>query len=209
MTKSGFLINIEGIDGSGKSLLTKNLKEKIKSPNVIFTFEPGDTILGKKLRHILHEEKETTCDLSEYLLFAADRAQHFEQTIIPALKENKIIISDRLADSSLAYQGFARGLDTKMIKKVNSWAMQNIEPNLTLYVEVDLKIAMQRIFKRNEDLTSFEKEKTNFWEKVIEGYKQIFETRKNVITIDGNKKPEEVCRQALEAINNMGLALTG
>ncbi len=199
MNKTGSLINVEGIDGSGKSLLIRNLKTKLNT-NVIFTYEPGDTILGTKLRKILHEEKETTCDLSEYLLFAADRAQHFEQTIIPALKKNKIIISDRLADSSLAYQGYARGLDIEMIKKINNWAMQNIQPNLTLYIEIDIQTAMQRIFNRNENLTSFEKEKVGFWEKVINGYKEIFKTRKNVIIINGNQTPENVYNDALKAI---------
>lgn len=156
------------------------------------TKEPGDTTLGQKLRHILHEEKEHVCDLSEYLLFASDRAQHFTQIVIPALKQNKIVISDRMADSSLAYQGYGRGLNLEMIKSVNKWAMQNIEPDLTFYIKIDAKTAFDRIKKRNKTLTSFEKEKLEFWNKVLFGFEQIFKNRKNVITIDGALTPKEI-----------------
>lgn len=148
----------------------------------------------------MHEEKEYVCDLSEYLLFAADRAQHFNQIVIPALNKNKIVISDRMADSSLAYQGYGRGLDLEMIKNVNKWAMQNIEPDLTFYIKIDAKIAFDRIKKRNETLTSFEKEKIDFWNKVLLGFEQIFKERKNVITLDGTLSPEDVTQEAFDIL---------
>lgn len=204
MNQKGLLIALEGIDGAGKSLLAKNLltsleKQKI---DVLLTKQPGGTVLGKKLRAILHEEKEHVSDLAEFLLFAADRAQHFEQIIIPALKKGKIIISDRLNDSSLAYQGYGRDLDKEKIKTVNSWAMQNIEPDLVFYIEIDAKTAHERIFKRNITLTSFEKEKAEFWEKTIDGYNQIFKNRKNVYYLDGTKTPEEIKEETLKIILN-------
>ena len=215
----GFLIAIEGIDGCGKSTLAKNLygrlkdrssldtifKKKslgMKNENVLLTQEPGDTTLGKKLRAILHEEKETTCDLAEYLLFAADRAQHFKEKIIPALKEKKLIISDRMADSSLAYQGYGRELNTENIKYVNTWAMQNIKPNLTIYVKIDTETAFQRIGTRGETLTSFEKEKKEFWQRVINGFEKIYKNRNDVITLDGTLSEEKLCAQALESIES-------
>lgn len=202
MSKNGLLIALEGIDGAGKSLLAKNLYDAfvLKKINVLLTKQPGGTILGQKLRSILHEEKKLVSDLSEFLLFAADRAQHFEQIIIPALKQGKIIISDRLSDSSLAYQGYGRDLDKEKIKMVNSWAMQNINPDLVFYIEIDTKTAHKRIFKRNIKLTSFEKEKAEFWEKTINGYNQIFKNKKNVYYLDGKKTPEEIKEEALEII---------
>jgi dTMP kinase len=204
MQQTGFLISIEGIDGCGKTLLSQNLYKVLikKQLNVILTREPGDTVLGKKLRHILHEKKESVCDMAEYLLFAADRAQHFHQIIVPSLKQGKIIISDRMGDSSVAYQGYARGLDTHIIKKINQWTMQNINPNVILYVKIDIETAIKRIFARKNKLTSFEKEKTEFWEKVLEGYKQTFKNKKNVIELDGTKTPTEVCTQAMAALTS-------
>ena len=199
MEKKGLLISIEGIDGSGKSLLAKNLHQAMlaKQYDVILTKEFGATPLGAKLRKILHEEKKDVCDLAEYLLIAADRAQHFDQVVVPALSQNKIIISDRMADSSLAYQGYGRGIDIEMIKKVNTWAMQSITPDLTFFVEIDIKTALERVDKRQEKLTSFEKEKTDFWQKVSNGYEQIFKTKTNVIKLDGTLSPEKICDAAL------------
>ena len=195
--KKGILISIEGIDGCGKTLLIQNLKEKF---DAVFTFEPGRTNLGSKLRHILHEEKETTCDISEYLLFAANRAQHFHEIVIPALLSGKIVISDRMADSSVAYQGYGRELDIKMIEQINRWAMQNIVPDWTVYIKIDVQKAFERIAKRNEKLTSFEKEKKQFWTKVINGYETIFKNRNNLIVVDGTLSPDEVASQTFNKL---------
>lgn len=133
--------------------------------------------------------------MSEFLLFAADRAQHFDKLIIPALKEKKIIISDRMADSSLAYQGFGRSLDINMIQQINSWAMQNIKPNLTIYVKIDVNTAMDRINKRKEPLTDFEK--ASFIEKVRKGFDEIFKNRDHVLILDGNKSQEELLQDII------------
>ena len=105
-----------------------------------------------------------------------------------------------MADSSLAYQGYGRNLDIEMIKKVNKWAMQNIEPDVIFYIKIDTKTAFERIIKRNEALTSFEKEKTEFWTKVINGFEDIFRNKKNVITLDGTKTPEEILQEALDKL---------
>jgi dTMP kinase len=202
MQAKGYLIVIEGIDGSGKTLLAQNLQKTFleQSKSVVLTLEPGGTTLGKKLRQILHEEKENVCDLAEYLLFAADRAQHTEQIITPALNAGKIIISDRMGDSSVAYQGYGRGLDVEMIKSVNNWATKQIKPDIVFYLEIDIQTAIERVFKRKETLTTFEKEKVDFWQKVIKGYEQIFKDRKNVIKLNATLSPEQVLQQALKYV---------
>src|SRR5690606_13070752 len=123
----------------------------------ILTKEPGDSPLGKTLRAILQEKKVSVCPKAEFLLFAADRAQHFDEVVMPALQQNKIVISDRLADSSLVYQGYGRGLDKTLIEQVNTWAMNNIKPDLTLYITLPPAVAAARLAQR-ASLSSFEKE---------------------------------------------------
>lgn len=205
----GILITLEGIDGSGKSSLAKALHSYLNEQHpTILTKEPGGSSLGKKLREIT--QHESISSVAEFLLFASDRAEHFEKLIIPALKENKIVISDRMADSSLAYQGYAKKLDVNMISMVNRWAMQNIEPDITIYTKVDAAIARERLSKRNLKLTKFEKEQEDFMITVSEAYDTIFKTRDNVITVDANKSEqavldETICR--LSYLLNMKLGL--
>lgn len=195
----GILVAIEGIDGSGKSTLAKNLYALLTQQgcSTVLTKEPGGTQLGKQLRTILQEKNVPVCQKAEYLLFATDRAQHFEELIIPALQNKKIVISDRMADSSLAYQGFGRGLDLNMISTINAWAMQNIKPNITFYVEISVETAIERIIARNEKLTSFEKENREFMERIINGFSAIFKKRTDVVYLDGTLKPEMLAEQAM------------
>lgn len=193
--KKGLLITIEGIDGSGKSSLATMLFQHLNTTfDCILTQEPGGSMLGSNLRAIVQHEKISP--LAEYLLFAADRAEHFARVIIPALQQHKIIISDRMADSSLAYQGYAKKLDLANIELVNNWTMHAIKPDITIYTKVDVSIAKDRLIKRNLALTQFEQEKEDFMHAVVDGYNKIFNTRKNVIIIDANKSLEEMFQQA-------------
>src|SRR5690606_1203285 len=165
----GLLIAIEGIDGSGKSTLAHNLFTLLHSKqySVLLTKEPGDTALGKKIRELVQTQTIPLATKSEYLLFAADRAQHFSELIIPALTQKKIIISDRLSDSSLAYQGYGRGLELERLHQINQWAMNDTTPNLTIFVRVPVDTALERVTKRSE-LSVFEKK--HFLEKVANGF---------------------------------------
>lgn len=200
--KQGILIAIEGIDGSGKSSLAKNLFNELLKQEyaVLLTKEPGDTPLGQHLRGIVQEKKMPVCPKAEFLLFATDRAQHFYELIIPALEQKKIIISDRMADSSLVYQGYGRGLDIDIIKTINAWAMNGINPDVTIYVKVSIQTAQQRILQRNATLTSFEKEKQDFIQKLIQGFDTLYKNRKDVIIINGNQSMEQVTHDATTAI---------
>jgi dTMP kinase len=195
----GKFITIEGIDGCGKSTLAENLTRaltKLGAP-VILTKEPGGSELGKSLRKILQEQQSPVCEKAEYLMFAADRAQHFSQIINPALETGKTVISDRWCDSSVAYQGYGRGLDVEMIKTVNSWVTQNLKPDLIFYIRIDAQTAFDRIKKRNLELTAFEKEKIEFWKRVEHGYETIFMNKKNVVVLDGKMTQEELLTQTI------------
>lgn len=199
----GYLLSVEGIDGSGKSTLCKNLYKLLSERYpTLLTKEPGDTPLGQQLRTIVQEKKVPICAKAEYLLFATDRAQHFDQCILPALAEKKIVLSDRLADSSLVYQGYGRDLDTDMIETINTWAMNRRLPDLTLYVAITQEEAIKRIKKRNLALTSFEKEKEEFVEKLLDGFDAIFASRDNVVYLDGMLSPETLAHEAFDSIVN-------
>lgn len=201
MNKKGLLIAIEGIDGSGKSTLAQNLTTELKKTiSVVLTKEPGGTALGRSLRQMLNHATNPLATNAEFLLFAADRAQHFSEIIIPALSRGDWVISDRLADSSLAYQGYGRDLDISIIKMVNEWAMQQVVPDVVIYLDLPVETALKRIYERNHKLTAFEKETHNFWVRVKTGFDQIFKTRENVLRLNAQDDPAVLCSQALEYI---------
>lgn len=199
---NGFLFAIEGTEGCGKTTLVKNLTQALTNLNIntIATQEPGATELGKVLRSLIMNRSVATCTLSEFFLFAADRAQHFESFIIPYLEKNYIIISDRMADSSLVYQGFVKGLSLSMIKTVNQWAMQNHQPDIVFYLKIDALTALERMHKRNEGFLAFEEEILQKKYQLLEGFDLILSNRSNVIILDAHASIDDLTNQALEAI---------
>lgn len=195
----GIIITVEGIDGSGKSTLALNLHQHLKqiySP-VMLTKEPGDSKLGLYLRSLLQKKPVPICAKAEYLLFAADRAQHMAETVEPALKKKSIVISDRMADSSLVYQGFGRDLDVATLDTINYWAMNNTTPDLVFYVTIPIDVALERIQKRGQPLSSFEQEQATFTQKLLRGFDIIFKNRTNVIRLDGTQSPEHITHHAV------------
>lgn len=198
----GKLITFEGIDGCGKSLLVHNLAAALEKAGypLLVTKEPGGTWLGMHLRGILQQRTAPLDAKSEFLLFAADRAQHFTQVIIPALQEGKIVLSDRMADSSLAYQGYGRGIDKEMISVVNRWAMQNLAPDVTVYLKISHEQARTRIAARQEKLTAFEREPAAFWNNVIAGFETIYAGRSNVLTVDALLDPTTLCTTTFDKL---------
>lgn len=195
----GILIAIEGIDGSGKSTLARNLAAMLEQNGfpTILTKEPGDSKLGTLIRAIVQKQEVPVCPKAEFLLFAADRAQHFEELIEPMLKQKKIIISDRMADSSIVYQGYGRGLSIEMIKSVNAWVMNGRNPDLVIYLRISPETAMQRLRTRSE-LTAFEMQA--FQTKILAGFDALYKNATNVIILDGTESPETLTQQALRAV---------
>lgn len=188
LQNSGKLIVFEGIDGAGKSTLARALQMHFNSLSLssIITREPGGSRLGIELRKILQERDFPIEPTAEFLLFAADRVQHFKDLILPKLKDGCIVISDRMSDSSVAYQGFGRRVSLDMINIVNNWVMHGIKPDLTIYVRIPWMIAQMRVKNRGEE-TVFEKEKADFMEAVINGFELIYKGRDDVIVIDGTE----------------------
>lgn len=199
---TGILITVEGIDGAGKSSLVARLSALLQQSGsvVVTTKEPGGSKLGVILRQMLQYQEVPIAPRAEYLLFAADRAQHFKEVVIPALQAGALVISDRMSDSSLAYQGFGRGHDLTMIKIINQWSMQGIEPDLTIYLKIPVTRAYERMQDRGIEKTVFESEKREFLERVARGFDQIFATRSNVITLDAARDQETVVQETFERV---------
>jgi dTMP kinase len=198
---NGLLISIEGIDGSGKSSLAKGLEYNLtqKEFTVLLTKEPGGTALGKTLRSKLLTKDVPVSTKTEYLLFATDRSQHSDEVVMPALQKGSIVISDRMGDSSLVYQGYGRGLDIEKLTLINNWAMNNRQPDIVFYLKLSAQEAYKRIEKRNEELTSFEKE-TEFMHTLEKGFDDLFKDRENVITLDGLQPKDILVKAALSYI---------
>ena len=199
--KQGILCSVEGIDGSGKTTFITNLIEQLNQifDSVVTTKEPGGTSLGKELRAMLMNKTTKVSTLAEFLLFAADRSQHFEELIIPHLKNGSIIVSDRMADSSLVYQGYLKGLDKSVIDHVNRLAMQNIDPDIVFYLKIDPQIAVERIGQR-KNIVAFEHEILSKSEEISDGFNDIFKDRDNVVILDATLPSEQIAQQAVEKI---------
>lgn len=196
----GIFITIEGIDGSGKTTLAKNLyRYLVTRYPAILTKEPSETVVGKKIRLFLQEETKISTK-AEYLLFAADRAQHFDEIVIPNLNAKKIIISDRSGYSSLAYQGYGRGLDMNMIKQINAWTMNNIEPDYIFYLKVDPTIGLERVSRRMEEISKFEN--LEFLKKVATGFDAVFKDKNNVIILNASLPSDKVLKQVIDFVED-------
>ncbi|OQA35877.1 MAG: Thymidylate kinase [Candidatus Dependentiae bacterium ADurb.Bin331] len=198
----GILIAIEGIDGSGKTTLINNLADRFAQLNlpVLKTREPGASKLGKALRELLQHRTYDIFPVAEFLLFAADRAQHMQEIILPALQAHTIVISDRMSDSSLVYQGYGKGVDLEMINSVNRWAMHNKKPDLTCFVHIEQQLAKKRLHERAQKLTAFEKESNDFTQKLIAGFETLYKNREDVIFLEGSDAPESIAHNAFTQI---------
>ncbi len=182
-------ITFEGIDGSGKSTLIDLLAAEMKKQKLKFRKlrEPGDTPLGESLRTLLTTYKSIT-PLSELALFIAARAQLVQDVIKPALDKGEHIICDRYADSTLAYQGYGRGLDKSLIKRMNAAATQGIVPDLTCLLDLPVEQAAKR---RSLNLDRIERENRAFHERVRNGYIALAKAEPGRwLVLDSRKKPD-------------------
>ena len=172
----GLFITFEGIEGSGKTTQVTLAGEYLDGRNVSFlvTSEPGGCDLGKELRRLLLESASPwISERAELFLFAADRAQHVEEIILPALKEKAIVLCDRYCDATIAYQGYGRGLDLEVINIVNNYAARSLKPDYTILLDVHPERGLERVRSRSsakEKNDRFEGEQLEFHRRVREGY---------------------------------------
>jgi dTMP kinase len=170
----GKFITFEGIDGSGKSTQLRMLAGDLRQRglDVLTSCEPGGTPLGRRLREAFLEAEETVAPMAELLLFAADRAQHVELLIKPALAEGRVVISDRYADATFAYQGAGRGFDVNTVNQVIHLATGGLKPDLTVFFDIPIETALHRRNTRGEEVRSnrMDFEAAEFYERVREAY---------------------------------------
>lgn len=202
----GKFITIEGTDGSGKSTQIELLMDYLrkKGADVIFTREPGGTQISEKIREIILDVNNSEMTgITEALLYAAARSQHVEEKIIPAIEAGKIIVCDRFVDSSIAYQGAARGLGAEKIMGINEAALHGIMPDMTLFFDLSPEKGILR--KKNERaLDRLEKEKMDFHEKVYEGYKNLCKKYpERIKPIDADRSIDEVHSEVIEVIDGL------
>ncbi len=174
----GKFITFEGIDGSGKSTQMRMLANelRVRGFSVLPTMEPGGTPLGRRLREAFLETEENVAPLAELLLFAADRAQHVNFLVKPALTEGKIVLSDRYADATTAYQGAGRGFSESIVNQVIELATGGLKPDLTLFFDLPIDKAALRTGNRSgagEQKNRMDKETSAFYARVREGYLKI------------------------------------
>jgi len=152
----GKFITFEGIDGSGKSTQLKLLVDLLRSKgtDVVATCEPGGTDLGRELRRVFLESGERVVPRAELLLFAADRSQHVELLIKPSLDAGKVVISDRYADATLAYQGAGRGFPEKLVREIIDVATEGLKPDMTLFFDLPADKAIGRMDRRRGSQTN-------------------------------------------------------
>ena len=205
MKKKGLFITFEGGDGAGKSTLIEKIYRGLiqNGHDVFLTRAPGGTEIGKEIRNlVLHKQDAFLAPRCELLLFLADRAQHVEEVILPALKEGKIVLCDRFNDSSIAYQGGARGLTPGLVGNLCNFACDGLEPDLTLYLDLDPKIGFERAKKAGLSKDRIESEALEFHNKIREAFRQIAKNEpKRFILIDASKSQDEVYNQGQEKID--------
>jgi dTMP kinase len=203
MRKNGLFITFEGADGSGKTTQIKMLEEYLtaQNENFILTRDPGGTKLGTKLREILLNYDGKIAPFCELFLYLADRAQHVDEVIMPSLNNGKIVLCDRYIDSTLAYQGYARGLNIDEIINLNNLVTHTLIPDLTLLFDIETGKAMQRLGGQKDRLES---EAKHFHEKVRMGYLDLAQKDpQRIKVIDASRSIEEVHNQVIELIKQV------
>ena len=201
---SGLFIALEGGDGAGKSTQVKLLAEKLKTlgHDVVITREPGGSPIAEKIRHVVLDVANLGLnERAEALLFAASRAEHVASTIKPSLDLGKTVITDRFMDSSIAYQGIARGLGLEHIRNLNLWATDNLVPDLTIILDVDAEHGLNRVADPNR----LEEESTEFHVVVRDAFLKLATlSPERYLVVSANKPAEEIADVIFERVQSLG-----
>ena len=203
--KQGVFITFEGIEGCGKSTQAKRLGKTLDRLGIahVMTLEPGGTAIGRHVRRVLLDSRnKALTPLSELMLYAADRAQHVEEIIKPALRSGKWVICDRFSDATVVYQGAARGQDKKLIRLLNTIVTQGIRPHLTFLLDCPVEVGLRRALERNmKGQDRFEREALSFHRKVRNGYLDLArKNKKRFVILDAAASRKEIEAEILRHV---------
>lgn len=200
----------EGIEGSGKSTAIARLAMHLEAigRQTLRTREPGGSSLGARLRGLLLDSREDIAPGAEFFLFLADRAQHVAHVIRPALDRGAIVLCDRFSDSTIAYQGYGRGMDLGALQAANALACGGLEPDITILLDLPVQCGLQRALARNrsqgieESEGRFEREKLEFHERVRQGYLELAAAHpRRIVVVNAGNSPQRVFEDCLMAIS--------
>lgn len=199
-------ISLEGIEGTGKSTQAKLLSEYLskKGYKTVLTQEPGGTLISNQIRKVLLSTKHHRMDyMTELLLYNASRVQHIKEKILPALRQGKVVITDRFSDSTVAYQGYGRGINLKLIDSLDKAATGRMRPDLTILLELDVKTGLMRN-KHINKVDRLELEDIKFHEKVRKGFlKLAAKEPKRIKIVKASKGLDEVHREIVKIVDKV------
>lgn len=201
--QKGLFITFEGADGCGKTTQLNLLKKYLenKGYEIVLTREPGGKGLGEKVREILLNYDGDVSDRCESFLFLADRAQNIDIIVNPAIEQGKIVLCDRHTDSSVAYQGYGRGLDIEQIDKLNNLATNGKKPDLTLVFDVDIETSMARVGKEKDRM---ENSGNEFFNRVRNGYLELAKKEpQRIKVVDSTKTIEEIHKNVVNIVEKI------
>jgi len=200
-------VTIEGIEGSGKSTLLRGLTERLRSAGreIVVTREPGGTPVGDSIRRIVLEPGLHVAPLTEALLMNAARAQHVIEAIAPALAARRVVLCDRFADSTLAYQGYGRGLDMTMLRNIIEAATGGLAPDRTFLLDVPVHVSRERLRERNARLDRLENEHDAFHERVRQGFLELARDSRRFVVLDGQLPSDVLVDRAWAELAEMTL----
>lgn len=197
-------ISFEGLDGSGKTTQVQRLASwlRTRGRDVVQLREPGGTRIGDAVRHILHDRANANMDArAELLLYCASRAQLITEQVQPRMADGAVVLSDRFADSTLAYQGYGRGLDLTFLRALLDFATRGIKPDLTLYFDVDPERALQRRLSSGGEVNRLDAEAMDFHQRVRAGYQALIALEPaRWVTVDAAQAPDHVAAQVQQAV---------
>lgn len=204
--KKGLLVSLEGPDGAGKSSVLEALVPILEENGhqVVTTREPGGVPISEAIREVILDQKNTEMDgKTELLLYIASRRQHLIEKVLPALESGKLVIMDRFIDSSVAYQGFGRGLGVSDIEWLNRFATDGLKPDVTLYFDLDVEEGLARIARnKNREVNRLDLEGLDMHKRVRQGYLYALENEPDrIVKIDASQTLESVVQDSLAVLN--------
>ena len=203
----GCLIVIDGGNGAGKGTCLSALEGHLRDQGlaVVMTREPGGTGIGERIREILLDRSASNMfDVTELMLFAAARAQHVREKIIPAINAGKIVVSDRFDSATISFQHFGRGLSLELIKQLNDIAVDGVRPDMTIILDLDPVTGLERVVSRGSQLDRMEKENVEFLQRARKGYlEQAKEDPDHFVIIDSSQPRENVWQKAFDVADRV------